>query len=526
MPKYVLVNRRAGRFTAQAKLASRASIASALSLVPNNAILDDRVPSDKLARRVAVLDLDEAEATRLASQVTSDVVLEPLIIRKLHHRKPAELRNATLVTTAAAVAAGAGRYQVTIKGGGKPLGDIDVMFYVSDPFGTITTVTARASANGQASVALRPGDRISFVEPIPYSGFWIMLAEAPPSGSTIDCTPVAPAPQGGKAWWHTVTKTGAATDGKGINVGVIDTGCGPHPNLQHVTLVGAFVDGGALPAAQAVDVAEHGTHTSGIVGARPQRAGDYIGMAPGSNLFHARVFKGEGPDDGPSQADLINAIDSLSRDHQCDLINMSLGGGPRSSAEEDCIRDALERGTLCICSAGNDRGPVNFPGAYPECVSVSAIGQVGWAPAGTFSAGNRPREPGKMGRDNLFLASFSSNGTGLDATGPGVGIVSTVPNRAGATGLYMEMDGTSMASPAVCATLAAILSRDSAYAALPRDASRSNAARHLLEANCVSVGLAITLQGFGLPVVDDSHAQVSSNATAGSTPKPKRKARS
>jgi subtilisin len=285
-----------------------------------------------------------------------------------------------------------------------------------------------------------------------------------------------------------VTKTGGQNDGQGITVGVIDTGCGPHPNLQHVTLAGVFTNGQSLPGSGATDVAEHGTHTTGLIGARPSRRGDYIGMAPASNLFHARVFASE--DEGPSQADLISAIDALSRDHQCDLINMSLGGGPASRAEEDAIRDALERGTLCICSAGNDAGPVNFPAAYPECVSVSALGQVGWAPPGTFSAGNRPRESGMMGKDNLFIATFSSNGTGLVAAGPGVGIVSTVPDRGGATGLYMEMDGTSMASPAVCATLAAILSKNPDYGNLPRDRSRSQAARQLLEANCISLGLA------------------------------------
>ena len=524
MAKYVLVNRRAGKFTEEAKLASRASIASAMSLVPSRAVLDDRVPKDMLARRVAVLDLDEAAATRLASQVSPDVVLEPLIIRRLHHRRPAELRDATPVARVAASAA-AGQYQVTITAGGARLGNIDVMLYVADQFGNINTSTVKASANGQASIQLAPGQRIAFVEPIPFAGFWIMLAEAPPSGSAVDCTRIVAAPADGKAWWHAVTNTGNPADGKGINVGVIDTGCGPHPNLKHVRLIGAFVNGGSLPGPQAVDVAEHGTHTTGIIGARPSRAGDYTGLAPACNLLHARVFKGEGEGDGPSQADLINAIDALSRDNHCDLINMSLGGGPPSAAEQDCIRDALERGTLCICSAGNDAGPVNFPGAYPECVSVSALGQVGWAPPGTFSAGNRPREPGRMGRDNLFLASFSSNGDGLDAAGPGVGIVSTVPDRAGATGLYMEMDGTSMASPAVCATLAAILSKDETYATLPRDASRSTAARHLLEADCVSVGLARTLQGFGLPVAGDFNAPVPGPVAARSTPKSRSKSK-
>src|SRR5262249_13820836 len=160
--------------------------------------------------------------------------------------------------------------------------------------------------------------------------------------------------------------------------------------------------------------------------------------------FHARVFKSEEPGDGPTQADIINAIDSLSRDHQCDLINMSLGGGPSSEAEEDAIRDAAERGTLCICSAGNNNGPINFPAAYPECMAVSAIGKVGWAPAGTFSASNRPKEAARMGQNNLFLAAFSCYGPALACAAPGVGIVSTVPDRNGFTGAYMEMDGTSM----------------------------------------------------------------------------------
>jgi subtilisin family serine protease len=55
---------------------------------------------------------------------------------------------------------------------------------------------------------------------------------------------------------------------------------------------------------------------------------------------------------------------------------MSLGGGPPSPAEEDAIRDAIERGTLCICSAGNSNGPIEYPGAYPECAAVSAVGLV------------------------------------------------------------------------------------------------------------------------------------------------------
>ena len=292
-----------------------------------------------------------------------------------------------------------------------------------------------------------------------------------------------------------------ATRGAGIMVGVIDTGCGPHRNLNHVTLVGAFVDGKTLPTSEARDVAEHGTHTTGIIGARPTKASDYAGMAVGCDLFHARVFKGEGPQDGPTQADIINAIDSLSRDYSCDLINMSLGGGPKSEAEEDAIRDAAERGTLCICSAGNDNGPIEYPGAYSECAAVSAIGLVGWAPAGTFSANNRPGEAAKMGQDNLFLAAFSCFGPTLACAAPGVGIVSTVPERDSHVGAYMEMDGTSMASPAACGALAVILSQDEIYKALPRGVSRSKRAALALAQHCKHFGLPVQFEGRGLPKI-------------------------
>ena len=519
MAQYVLVNRRAGMFTPEAKMASRASIASAVAMVPNAAILDDRAPTDELARRVVVLELDDHAATKLTGELTQDAMLEPLVRRTLHHRRPAELRDATPLQ--ARSLADSTSYEVTVAGGGAPLGDIDVMFYVADQSGHLNVTTQRATAAGKASVTLCSGQRIAFVEPIPFAGYWIMLAEAPASGATIECAPIDPASSGGRGWWHAATATGDAQDGAGLRIGVIDTGCGPHPNLAHVTLAGVFTNGQSLPPDQATDVAEHGTHTTGLIGARPTKPGDFIGMAPGCALFHVRVFASE--EEGPSQAELINAIDTLSRDHQCDLINMSLGGGPPSPAEQDCIRDALERGTLCICSAGNDGKAVNYPAAYPECVSVSALGQVGWAPAGTFSAGNRPRTPDRMGKDNLFLATFSSNGEGLDAAGPGVGIVSTVPDHAGATDLYMEMDGTSMASPAVCATLAAILSKDPHFAAHPRDRSRSQAARQLLEANCVSLGLSRAFQGLGMPVLGAYNAPVPDNDPT--RPARKRKAR-
>lgn len=500
MAEYVLINKRSGLYTKQAKIASRASVATTLSMLQNPEIISDYRPEDPTARHVVLLDANAAQVASIRSQLPEDSILEPAVRRHMHRRVPIELAAAVPHELGGRTKTTA--YTVTITAGGHALAGIDVMLYLRDPGGAVQTTTVKSDAKGKVSFPMPAGYEIAFVEPIPYSGYWIMLAGAPASGSTVDCLPVAKAVKGG-GWWHQAMNIDLrdSSRGAGIKVGVIDTGCGPHRNLAHVTLVGAFMDGKVLPASQATDVAEHGTHTTGIIGARPSKSGDYAGMAAGCDLYHARVFKGEGPEDGPTQADIINAIDSLSRDHECDLINMSLGGGPPSQAEEDAIRDAAERGTLCVCSAGNDAGAINYPAAYPECAAVSAIGKVGWAPAGTFSADNRPRQPGLMGQNNLFLATFSCFGPTLACAAPGVGIVSTVPDKKGVKNAYMEMDGTSMASPAACGTLAVILSQDAAYKAMTRNKSRTQRASLLLAQHSKPFGLPVKYEGRGLPTV-------------------------
>jgi subtilisin family serine protease len=505
MARFVLVNRRSGLYTDAAKHASRSSVASTLSALGSRAkVLSDHDPPDQLARRVVVFEAEPAQVAQLGANLGPHTIIEPLVYRHLHRFRPPFLRAATPLDVQALRSEG-NRFAISVTGRREPLAGAEVLLYFADRFRNVTTTTVTADAEGRVSLTVPTGRRLVAVEPIPYAGYWIMVAEAPANNSAIDCLPIAAAGPSGNGWWHDVMgiDTSANDRGADIRVGVLDTGCGPHPNLAHVNLIGAFTDGGFHPGdAATADVAEHGTHTSGIIGARPTKVGDYAGMAPNCTLFHTRVFKGEGPEDGPSNADLINAIDALSRDHQCDLINMSLGGGAPTQAEEDAICDAAERGTLCICSAGNENGPIDYPGAYPECAAVSAIGLLGWAPPGSFSFGNRPQEPDKLGTDNLFLAAFScfadAAGQALACCAPGVGIVSTVPDKGDQKGLYMEMDGTSMASPAACGALAVILGQSEAYKALPRDRTRSNAARMSLAQHCRAIGLDARYEGRGL----------------------------
>ena len=105
----------------------------------------------------------------------------------------------------------------------------------------------------------------------------------------------------------------------------------------------------------------HGTHVCGTIGARPvDPATQRSGIAPGATLFSAKVSPGA--DTFANQGDIVLAIDALSRGHRVDLINLSLGASQPSEIEHDAIVDALQRGTLCICAAGNTGGGMEWPG--------------------------------------------------------------------------------------------------------------------------------------------------------------------
>jgi len=216
-------------------------------------------------RHVMLLDADAGQVASIRAHMPADSILELAVRRNLHQTVPMELQ-ASIPYTAVASAKGK-NYQFTITGGGAPLPKIEVLLYLRDPSGQTHFKTVTTDARGKLSFKVPNGFLIAFVEPIPCANFWIMFADAPASGSTIDCIPIAKAKAGGSGWWN--EKMGVdvknASRGAGIKVGVIDTGCGHHRNLKHVTLVGAFVDGKNLPGSEARDVAEHGTHTTGII---------------------------------------------------------------------------------------------------------------------------------------------------------------------------------------------------------------------------------------------------------------------
>ncbi|GAA3099835.1 hypothetical protein GCM10010520_51580 [Rhizobium viscosum] len=286
------------------------------------------------------------------------------------------------------------------------------------------------------------------------------------------------------------------TAGTGVVVGIVDTGIDKnHPLLSNVSGGANMVLDEIKNNPSAVDDwgpayvdGEHGTHVAGIVGARSAGGIDIAGVAPGVTLRSYRVFPNAGG--GATNYDIMSAIDRTVQDG-CHIVNLSLGGGTEDEAVRAAIGSALDNGVLVVAAAGNDgRKPVSYPAALPFCVAVSAAGWTDSFPP-TSSESSDIAKP--SGSNLSFLGGFSNFGPQIDLTGPGVGVVSTLPG-----GTFGVMSGTSMASPALAGFAAYLLAANAPILALT-GASRSAALKDKLFEAATPLGFGRDYEGFGLP---------------------------
>jgi subtilisin len=292
--------------------------------------------------------------------------------------------------------------------------------------------------------------------------------------------------------------------GRGVTVGIVDTGIArSHPGLGNLAGGANLVyeeiaedRGRTDDFGPAETDGAHGTHVAGIVAAGATAGVPFRGVAPGARLRSYRVFPHHPPGSGQSATnyDIMNAIDRAVADG-CDIVNLSLGGGPQDDGIRAAIGNALARGTLIVAAAGNDgRRPVSYPAALPNTVAVSAMGAKGSFPDHSSESGDVAAPYAGAGRE-LFMAAFSNYGPQIDLTGPGVGIVSTVPDDG-----YGVMSGTSMATPAISGFTAYLLSETRDILEAPRDAARSRGILELLYEAAAIQGFGRDYEGFGLPL--------------------------
>lgn len=280
---------------------------------------------------------------------------------------------------------------------------------------------------------------------------------------------------------------------RGVQVGILDTGIGPHDHLQVASGINTVT---GEPREEFQDPTGHGTHVAGLVGSKGAPPAGLRGVAPGVALRAYRVFP---PDGGATNYAILKAMIFAAGDG-CDIVNLSLGskpsgpGDPGDPIVEEAVADARNSGMLVIVANGNDgRQPVNFPAAYPLATAVSAMGREGAVPPGALEETRVLRPP--AGTDPAdFVASFSNVGPQTAATGPGVGVLSTLPGNG-----FGPMSGTSMAAPVVAGAVASLLSQNPDVFAMARDTARSEAIASLLRDNCTPLGFGPEFEGAGLP---------------------------
>lgn len=467
-------------------------MASSVDLLSHNS----DVAEDK--RGLKIVDADYLDVNELKKELSSETMIERLITRKTQLATPLGAHLSSVQSQ------GAGNELVIhVKHSGHPVSGVDVRVGFSLIRNPEQGSSQHQETNAKGKVVFEYNGEIwkpASVTYNPKSDFWPQLTLSPPDNSTIEM--MALPKTGPLSWWHESIGVHQYEKnlGSGIKVGVVDTGVGPHPYLDHVTSIGAFIDAEYLSLPKdGRDSGDHGTHVSGIIGARIQDgANEYTGIAPGADLFVARVFpKGR----SATQGDISLAIDALASEHGVHLINLSLGSAEPSIIERDAVEFAMECGTLCICAAGNDYGGhVCFPAGYPETVAVSGLGYMHMYPQGTVSASFYPVEADKYSSiAPLYLASYSNIGKEIVCCAPGTGIISTVPAYDDHKTPYLAMDGTSMASPMTTATLAVYLSKLQEYKNLPADKNRFDYAAHMAMARSSnSLNLNPTYQGYGM----------------------------
>lgn len=162
--------------------------------------------------------------------------------------------------------------------------------------------------------------------------------------------------------------------GKGVTVGVIDTGIDyHHPDLSRSYKSGHdLVDGDKDPMESETEdgpMTLHGTHVAGIIAAN----GRINGVAPDANVIAYRAL---GPGGSGTTEQVLAAIEEAIKD-KVDILNLSLGNeinGPDLPISL-ALNKAAEKGIVPVTSSGNS-GPnmwtVGSPGTATKAISVGA----------------------------------------------------------------------------------------------------------------------------------------------------------
>jgi subtilisin family serine protease len=315
---------------------------------------------------------------------------------------------------------------------------------------------------------------------------------------------------------------GYGAKGKGITWAVLDTGiAAQHPHFRRAdgknTVIQQWdcttADKPVLhkPGQKSFDTLDgngHGTHVAGIIGGGVAGS-EYQAMAPDARLIGFKVLKDSG--DG-EDAFIIKALDKVAEINEkagtlvIHGINLSLGGafdpmsyncGHTPLCQE--LRRLWNQGVIVCVAAGNEGyavlegedGPIQSnmdlsigdPANLEEGISVGSVHKVNPHTYGvSYFSSRGPTADGRMKPDLVA---------------PGERILSAAhtaaSNATAEKELYVEMSGTSQATPHVSGLLAGFLSVRTEFIGYP------NRVKKILLDNCTDLERDPYIQGRGMP---------------------------
>ena len=226
---------------------------------------------------------------------------------------------------------------------------------------------------------------------------------------------------------HKITEIKSMWDigvyGKGIRVGVIDSGCNVHEALSDNLCDGADFSGGN----DVNDRIGHGTSVCGVIAAG--YGFDAIGTAHKAEIIPLKFIDRDenGRTVGGTVSRLADAIISAADDFDCDIINMSCGTTD-SHTLKLAVDYAESKNIIMVAAVGNSGNEkYSYPAAYNNVIGVGSVS------------------------NTKEHSSFSNINDSVFVTAPGeqVNVISDVDE-------YKQNSGTSFSAPYVSGIIALI----------------------------------------------------------------------